>query len=290
MDAEENSIEQDATHVLLHMAGYVAEGADQATRGHATWDAAELAMAVHLPATRLNDCIEILEESGYVDVLRHLGTREFSFGSVTLTSRGRVEAERLGRQSHSEHQAGRESMVLAPIPTGSPYGFTDEDWETVAAERDDGSRLIVVFGHQWESGYFGTTTLRRNIGEMFREALAGLPEHQRAGITLDYRPLAGGYGSHLFNEIARDIISSDIAVFETSDCNANVMIEMGVALTWGIRVLPIRKVDAPSLPSDISGQTWAIYADDGATWHDAGHHSKLRRMCERALAKKKRKR
>jgi len=42
--------------------------------------------------------------------------------------------------------------------------------------------------------------------------------------------LSAGYGRHLFNEIASDIISADIAVFEASDLNANVMIEIGVAL------------------------------------------------------------
>lgn len=56
---------------------------------------------------------------------------------------------------------------------------------------------------------------------------------------------------HLFNQIARDIIASDIAVFETSDLNSNVMIEMGVAPTWGTRVHPIRRHDAPPPPSDI---------------------------------------
>jgi hypothetical protein len=73
-----------------------------------------------------------------------------------------------------------------------------------------------------------------------------------------------GYGEHLFNKIAVDIISSDIAVFETSDYNPNVMIEMGVALTWGVRVLPIKKKGRPIPPSDISGQTWAKYTDDGS--------------------------
>jgi predicted nucleotide-binding protein len=68
----------------------------------------------------------------------------------------------------------------------------------------------------------------------------------------------------LFNEIARDIISSDIAVFETSDLNPNVMLEMGVALTWDVRVLPIKKEGQPKPPSDISGQTYADYRDSAA--------------------------
>ena len=52
-------------------------------------------------------------------------------------------------------------------------------------------------------------------------------------VQLDFQSLAAGYGGHLFNKIARDIIGADIAVFETSNLNPNVMLEMGVALTWG---------------------------------------------------------
>jgi hypothetical protein len=44
-------------------------------------------------------------------------------------------------------------------------------------------------------------------------------------------------------------------LFETSDNNPNVMIEMGVALTWDRRVFPIKKKGRPKPPSDISGQT-----------------------------------
>lgn len=98
--------------------------------------------------------------------------------------------------------------------------------------------------------------------------------------------MAAGYGEHLFNEIARDIISADIAVFETSDLNPNVMLEMGVALTWGIRVLPIKDEGCPRPPSDISGQTWADYRNSAAEFIDSEHHRKLIRMVERAARKK----
>ena len=103
---------------------------------------------------------------------------------------------------------------------------------------------------------------------------------------LDFRPLAAGYGEHLFNEIARDIIASDIAVFETSDLNPNVMMELGVALTWGIRVLPIKLQSQKKPPSDISGQTWADYELNGEKFIDPEHETKLIRMIDRAMRKK----
>jgi hypothetical protein len=145
----------------------------------------------------------------------------------------------------------------------------------------------VVLGHQFESEYFSTPALRANVEEMLRRAVesySAMPA--RAQLTLDFRTLNAGYGEHLFNEIARDIIGSDIAVFETSDLNPNVMIEMGVALTWGVRVLTIKREGQSRPPSDISGQTWADYREDGATFVDPDHDAKLVRMIDRAIRKK----
>ena len=129
--------------------------------------------------------------------------------------------------------------------------------------------------------------LKRNVEEMFQNAVEAynkLPD--AATVELIFQPLAAGYGEHLFNEIVRDIISADIAVFDTSDLNPNVMLEMGVALTWGVRVLPIKEENCPEPPSDISGQTWAKYSGSGSEFVDSGHKNKLFRMVERAARKK----
>jgi len=131
--------------------------------------------------------------------------------------------------------------------------------------------------------------LKTNVEEMFRVALRRYSERPDAlPARLEFSPLQAGYGEHLFNEIARDIISADIAAFETSDLNANVMVEMGVALTWGVRVLPIKQLGRPKPPSDISGQTWADYENSAATFVDPDHHEKLDRIVTRAVKKKAR--
>jgi hypothetical protein len=122
---------------------------------------------------------------------------------------------------------------------------------------------------------------------MFATAVAAHNESSRVHrAKLEFQALAAGYGEHLFNKIARDIIAADIAVFETSDLNANVMMEMGVALTWGVRVLPIRKQGVAPLPSDISGQTYAEYRGNGASFLDRGHPRELVDMVRRAIARK----
>jgi hypothetical protein len=183
--------------------------------------------------------------------------------------------------------------VIAPpisasmVPIGSPYGFLDHDWEIVAERRGDADRLNVVLGYQFSSTFYNSNELVRNVEAMFEKAVrdyGNLPTAIPA--TLSFRPLSAGYGEHLFNEIARDIISADIAVFDTSDLNSNVMIELGVALTWGVRVLVLRNAGCPKPPTDISGQTWADYTGSGSAFSDPTHAEKLVRMVERAIRKK----
>jgi hypothetical protein len=144
-----------------------------------------------------------------------------------------------------------------------------------------------VLGFQFVSDNYESDLLRQNVEAMFIGAVSSYNEHSRApSISLQFIPLAAGYGEHLFNEITRDIISADFAVFEASDLNPNVMIEMGVALTWGVRVLPIKAEGKPRPPSDISGQTWADYRNSAGQFTDLEHHRKLVRMIERAARKK----
>ena len=108
--------------------------------------------------------------------------------------------------------------------------------EAVSERKSDTQRLFTVLGHQVKSTYFDSDLLRRNVEAMLQIAVAtynGEPHGPPGART--HKALHAGMVQHLFNEIARDIIGSDIAVFETSDLNPNVMLEMGVALTWGIR-------------------------------------------------------
>jgi hypothetical protein len=265
------------------------------TRGEV--DGATLAEITSLLPDDLNDAISLLQRSGYVEWRQYLGTSPFVFGHVWITPVGRYEAERVSSilaeplntaPSPSSKAAVREGGIsLPPAPIGSPYGFNDEDWEFIAEQKDRASQLSVVMGYQFDSAHYDSASLRDNVRVMFQVAVDRYNELPGSLKTiLDFRPLAAGYGEHLFNEIARDIIASDIAVFDTSDLNPNVMVELGVALTWGIRVLPIKLHTKSNPPSDISGQTWASYEDSAYKFLDPDHGDKLVRMVERAIRKK----
>lgn len=259
-------------------------------------DGAAVAEGTGLTPQQINDAVTILVENGYAEWLRFLGTRPYAFGNVEITARGRYEYERAQAQAAADemlpaHRSGSGApMITRPqVPIGSPYGFGDEDWELVAERKGAADRLNVVLGYQFRSNYYNSDDLRRNLEQAFNDAVVAYRELPNAvPATLSFRALSAGYGEHLFNEIARDIISADIAVFETSDLNPNVMLELGVALTWGIRVLVVKSEGRPQPPSDVSGQTWADYRDSAREFADSGHPEKLVRMVERAIRKKAR--
>lgn len=239
----------------------------------------------------INDAVEILKESGLLDVKYVVGTYPYTFYNITLTPRGRYEFQRqsIGRQFSSGEEIPKadKKMTLRSYPAGSPFGFTDIDWEIVIKKRNVTGKLYVVLGHKFQSTYYDSEELKKNIQNMFQQAIDGyrLVNPNLPSVELVFKVLSAGYGQHLFNEIVRDIISSDIAVFEASDLNPNVMIEIGVSLTWGIRTLIIRERKSPIPPSDISGQTWAAYSNSGLDF-DSDHKEKLASMVELVMMKK----
>ena len=173
-------------------------------------------------------------------------------------------------------------------PVGSPYGFTEDNWEEVTKRIRDKNQLYVVFGLQYKSEYYNTAALIENIKKYFLIAIENFKSdhHDEGNIKLNFKKLGADYGSHIFNGIAESIIGSDIAIFEVSDRNPNVMIELGVALTWNRRVLPLRELNSPESPSDISGQHWIKYEQSGEIIDDEDFNDKLDIMVERAILKK----
>lgn len=283
------SLEQTATDILLLLAKV------RATPGVPDQiDGPTLQEITSLSVNDINDAFWLLKNSGYVDSVQYLETRDYDFTQVWITALGRYEAERVSgflsepiKVTTDAPSPQVQNISLPPAPVGSPYGFTDEDWEFIARQKNNDGQLVVVMGYQFQSQHYDPKLLQSNVKGMFDAAVSkynAAPGALKA--ELSFRPLAAGYGEHLFNEIARDIIASDIAVFDTSDLNPNVMLEIGVALTWGVRVLPIRMHSLTPPPSDISGQTWAQYKDNAAEFLDPDHPAKLVRMVERAIRKK----
>lgn len=270
--------------------------------GKETWASGkQIAEATKLEPIQINDAIHLLYSADLVEWLRALGTAPYTFTQVRITPRGKYEIQRreaLEKSVLKEAQGVAEMFVdrellgnkaiKPPAPIGSPYGFTDADWETVSGRKAKKDVLNVVLGCKFQSPHYNTEELKTNVQAMFKQATERYnKENQGEHVSLEFVSLHAGYGEHVFNEIARDIISSDIAIFETSDLVPNVFIEVGVALTWGSRVMLIKKEGCQTPPTDISGQTYADYVDNAKTFVDTQHEEKLYRMVERAIRKKR---
>jgi hypothetical protein len=240
----------------------------------------------------INDAVDYLESIGAIEVGKYLGTAPFDFGDVELKSRGRYIYNEIAAERESSKAKNQDRSIALPTrplnPIGSPYGFNENDWVTVSLQKEETQTLYVVMGMQFESRFYDNDILSRNVQDIFQKAIEQCNEHHPNGkIQLHFERLSAGLGEHLFNEIARNIIGADIAVFETSDLNPNVMLEMGVALTWGVSVLLIKEKEAPKPPSDISGQTWIDYEESGKRIMDSKLDRKLVKMIERIIAAKR---
>jgi len=274
------TVEENAYQVLRFLASLPRSGGLPSSSGE------DVVQYTRLSPAEINDAVTILVEAGLTNWLRTFGTAPFDFGRVGITPRGRYEFERKSREEHDRRGPGP-TVPRPPVPVGSPFGFTEQDWETVVKRKARVDILYVVLGYQFKSEHYKSDRLKENVRSMFRSAIDQYTKRSDAvPVSLDYGALSAGYAEHLFNKIARDIISADIAVFETSDLNPNVMLEMGVALTWDVRVLPIKRQGQPEPPSDISGQTWANYTDSAATFTDPDHSAKLIGIIDRAARKK----
>ncbi len=254
-----NPIEQNA-FLVLHKA---------VEAGNGQFNAQELQSSTGLTPHDLSVAVDYLDDLGAIQAIKYYGTGPFGFGEILMKSRGEYllheMKKRIGTMPNTS--VGSPALPQRPLnPVGSPYGFTADDWEAVSLKKEDPKTLFVVVGMQTDSTHYDSGHIVTNITAHFQDAVQQYnKQNQQAKIALHFEPLHAGFGGHLFNQIARDIIGADIAVFETSDLNPNVMLEMGVALTWGVRVLPVRLEGRPTPPSDVSGQTWMEYQDSAKT-------------------------
>jgi hypothetical protein len=275
-----NPIEKNM-NLILHILG-------KKRRTDAYFTGVELAKLTNLQPNEINNALDLLANHRFVEVLDALGTAPYHFQFAAITSRGLYELERIDNESETDLKQEEKRLSARPaIPIGSPYGFVADDWEIVDERKQNGNELRVVFGCQFESQHYDLAILSSNLQSNLERAINEFNKKSNVTkVALHFQQLTAGYGEHLFNEIAREIISADIAVFDTSDLNPNVMLEMGVALTWGVRVLPIKEDGCPKPPSDISGQTWTDYRNSGAEFVDPNHHDKILAMIERAARRK----
>ncbi|MFZ0513345.1 MAG: hypothetical protein WAM14_17190 [Candidatus Nitrosopolaris sp.] len=159
--------------------------------GRVSLDGDRLQELTDLAPIEINDAVELLEQAGLVETLKTDGTKPFNFCKVELTPRGRYEYVRQSQQSQATGEETRVSerkrVSLPPAPAGSPFGFTDVDWEVVMERKSNRGKLYVVFGYQFESRYYDTDKLVENIRYMFKDAINKYQEVPRSAKSFPQR-------------------------------------------------------------------------------------------------------
>lgn len=166
------------------------------------------------------------------------------------------------------------------------FFFDESALERIAKRRQAKSKVFIVFGYQFESQYYDSSELRKNISARLSRLQNLFSDLDGLDFSLEFRPLKGGLGKHVFEDILVDIASADIAIFEVSDQNPNVFLEMGVALSHGVPIIPLRHKDSKRIPSDISGLMWVMYDDNGQIILDENFDFDLQILISNAKKKK----
>lgn len=80
-------------------------------------------------------------------------------------------------------------------PIGSPFGMREDDWEIVEERFQEKDVLYIVLGYQFESKFYDSSVLKRNVNEMF--AIAANSHNNHLGypdVKTSFIDLSAGYG------------------------------------------------------------------------------------------------
>jgi len=237
----------------------------------------------------VGDALDYLDDLGAIRAIGRNEGSPFGFRTAWLQSRGQFLYRAIRAQQDAAGGDGHDALLpeRPPNPVGSPHGFTADDWQAVALRKDDPRTLYVLLGLQFVSPHYNPRALTRHVRSHFEEAVRRYNErHRDETIAVHFERMLAGLGTHGFSRIARDILSADVAVFETSDWNPNVMLEMGIALTWGVAVVPLRRAAARPIPSDVSGQAYVLHEQSAALILSEAFGSQLLDLIEQVMRTK----
>jgi hypothetical protein len=158
-------------------------------------------------------------------------------------------------------------------------------------ERRNDPSLRIVFGYQFSSDFYDTALLVSNLEAALARAARELNEtREQAGevpITYHFKTLSASRSGSLFCDICMDIQSSDIAFFEVSNRNPNVMLEYGLAIGSNTILIPLRDEQSQVLPTHLQGIRWYSYRDNGMSLTEAPFVSSLRVILTSCFARKR---
>lgn len=122
--------------------------------------------------------------------------------------------------------------------------------------------IRVFAGYQFKSSYFKRSKLDEALSWV-AQSVSNDFSIENCRVDVQYEPVDVTPGSILIEELKSLIKSSDICLFEVSDLNHNVFIELGIALSDNKPAIMLRNSSTGEdarLPSDLSGIIYHRYS------------------------------
>jgi len=115
-------------------------------------DANDLQEKTELSIDELNDACNILENNGYVELLRALGTYPFDFGVIELTSSGRFEYERAFNEAAKKQKEEASPEIIVNFNSSYVSSKRIEELSSIENTNFDLSKLIKLLKELNDAG------------------------------------------------------------------------------------------------------------------------------------------
>lgn len=122
-----NPIENNAVNILVYLF-------DNNPKQNLQFNGEEFTDKLGLTPIEINNAIDYLDERGLIERFNWMGTSPFNFGGVYLNSRGNYLYHELKNTDKQKVNSLNQIISAQPLAAGSPFGFTDLDWEYVQTE------------------------------------------------------------------------------------------------------------------------------------------------------------
>jgi len=126
--------------------------------------------------------------------------------------------------------------------------------------------INVNYGYPWQKGKLREDSkycFLRDIAAGSIKAVSGMKSAENIEVRVHQSRLRVLHGAHILDDIRRRIQAADVLLFDLEERNANVMLELGIALADpidGPKVF-ILMPENDSIPSDLSGYLVTKYRE-----------------------------
>ena len=115
-------------------------------------DAKDLQEKTVLSIDELNDACNILEQNGYVELMRASGTYPFDFGAIELTSSGRFEYERAVNEAEKKQKEESVHKVIENFNSSYVSAKRIEELSFIKNKNFDLSKLVRLLNELNDAG------------------------------------------------------------------------------------------------------------------------------------------